>query len=84
LQACITGNAVIDNVLTDGGHFYQEGCGVLAQDASNTVIAHNEISFFRYTGVSTGWTWGYAQTVVSNISTHFNHIHDIGMGWLSA
>jgi sialate O-acetylesterase len=80
---CITGNVVIDNVLTDGGHFYQEGCGVLAQDASDTVIAHNEISDFRYTGVSIGWTWGYALTVVSNVSTHFNHIHDIGQGWLS-
>jgi sialate O-acetylesterase len=41
---CITGNSVIDNVLTDGGHFYQEGCGVLAQDASDSIISHNEIS----------------------------------------
>ena len=66
---CITGNSVIDNVLTDGGHFYQEGCGVLAQDASDSIISHNEISNFRYSGISTGWTWGYAETVVSNIST---------------
>ena len=77
------GNNVTDNVLEDGGWVYQEGCGVLAQKVSSTFISHNEIRRFRYTGVSTGWTWGYAPTNVFNVVTEFNHIYDIGQGYLS-
>eukprot|EP01079_Euglenida_sp_SAG-EU17-18_P002842 gene2843-3441_t len=77
------GNVVADNVLSDGGYIYQQGCGVLAQKVGNTSIVHNEISHFRYTGISTGWTWGYGNTPVHDITTAFNHIHDIGLGYLS-
>lgn len=37
------GHLVADNVMTDGGHVCQEGCGVLAQNIGNTTITHNEI-----------------------------------------
>ena len=77
------GIMVSGNVIEDGGHFYQEGCGVLAQNMEDTVIAHNEIRHFRYTGVSMGWMYGYQPTNTRNISTRFNHIHHIGEGWLS-
>eukprot|EP00937_MAST-01D_sp_MAST-1D-sp2_P001583 g1583.t1 len=77
------GCAVEDNVLSDGGLVFPQGCGVLAQKVAAVSIAHNEIARFRYTGVSTGWTWGYGATNTANISTAFNHIHDIGMGFLS-
>ena len=49
----------------------------------NSTISHNEIGWFRYTGVSVGWTWGYGPTVVHDVITSYNHIHDIGMGYLS-
>jgi hypothetical protein len=76
-----TGITVSDNVLTDGGYVYQEGCGVLSQNSvANIHILHNEISYFRYTGVSTGWTWGYGPTAVQSVFTGFNHIFQIGMG----
>ena len=42
---------VTDNVITDGGHIWQEGCGVLSQHAASIDILHNEISYMRYTGV---------------------------------
>ncbi len=74
---------VTDNVITDGGHIWQEGCGVLSQHAASIDILHNEISYMRYTGVSTGWTWGYGRTVVHHVRTMFNHIHHIGLGYLS-
>jgi hypothetical protein len=77
------GHVVADNVMSDGGHVCQEGCGVLAQNIGSTNITHNEIGHFRYTGVSTGWTWGYGHTVVHDIVTSFNHIHHIGEGFLS-
>jgi hypothetical protein len=76
-------NQVSNNVITNGGHIYQMGCGVLCQNAKDILISSNEISYFRYTGVSTGWTWGYGATLVSNITTAYNHIHHIGLGYLS-
>ena len=52
---------------------------MLAQMVGNSTITHNEIGWFRYTGVSVGWTWGYGPTVVHDVITSFNHIHDIGV-----
>jgi hypothetical protein len=72
-----------DNVITDGGHVWQEGIGVFVQGAGNVSVSHNEISHLRYSGVSTGWTWGYGPTVVHDIKTTYNHIHHIGLGYLS-
>ena len=77
------GHFVTDNVLSDGGHVFHQGCGVLAQAIADTSIAHNEIARFHYSGVSTGWTWGYGPTVTHDIKTTSNFIHDIGLGFLS-
>lgn len=77
------GHLIADNVMRDGGHVCQEGCGILAQNIGNSTLTHNEIGHFRYTGISTGWTWGYGRTVVHDIITSFNHIHHIGEGFLS-
>ena len=56
---------------------------MLSQKASHVRIAHNEIHHFRYTGISTGWTWGYGPSYVSNVTVEYNHIHDIGLGYLT-
>ena len=77
------GNKISNNFMKNGGQIYQMGCGVLCQNSRDSLITHNEISYFKYTGVSTGWTWGFGPTVVSNITTSFNHIHHIGLGYLS-
>ena len=52
------GHTITDNIMLDGGHVCQEGCGVLAQNIGNSTISHNTIGHFKYTGISTGWTWG--------------------------
>lgn len=57
------GHVISNNIISDGGFIWQEGCGVFAQNIGATTISHNEIARFRYTGVSTGWTWGYGKTV---------------------
>jgi hypothetical protein len=78
------GHRVVDSRLSDGGKVWQEGCGVLAQKVQNVTIAHNEIAHFRYTGISIGWTWGYGgPTATRDVLTSHNHIHDIGLGYLS-
>lgn len=40
--------SVSDNLLEDGGYYYQEGCGVLAQQVAYASILHNEIRYFKY------------------------------------
>ena len=55
-------------------------CG-LCQEERSLTSAQKRPS--QYTGVSTGWTWGYGHTFVRNVSTSYNHIHHIGEGWLS-
>jgi hypothetical protein len=77
------GHVVRDSILRDGGHVWQMGVGIMVQDAARVTLTHNEIHRFRYSGISTGWTWGYGPTVVHDVVTSFNHIHEIGMGYLS-
>ena len=76
-------NEVSNNVLEQGGFVYQEGCGVLAQSVANVNISHNLIQNFSYTGVSLGWTWGYAATTCHDNYVGFNMINNIGLGLLS-
>ncbi|XP_065175180.1 uncharacterized protein LOC135805110 [Sycon ciliatum] len=76
-------NTLTDSTLADGGHIFKEGCGVLLQMAGHNTITHNHIHHFHYTGVSIGWSWGYAATSSPGNIISYNHIHHIGMGDLS-
>jgi len=69
--------AIADTVIADGGHVVPAGTGVLAQEAANTTITHNHVHHMRYTGISTGWTWGYMATSDCGQEVSFNLIHDI-------
>lgn len=48
------GTTVTNSILENGGAFYQEGAGVLAQQVVAANISHNTIRNFSYTGVSIG------------------------------
>lgn len=77
------GVSITDSVMEDGGHVCPAGTGILSQEAYATTISHNHIHHFFYTGVGTGWTWGYAADSDGNTTVSFNHIHDIFQGVLS-
>eukprot|EP01083_Nonionella_stella_P066551 175316_1 len=74
---------VSNNYIMDGGYVFEAGCGVLAQTFAYTNITNNEIKSFKYTGISTGWTWHYQATSVSNNIVARNRISDIGQWTLS-
>ncbi|TVS19906.1 MAG: right-handed parallel beta-helix repeat-containing protein [Planctomycetaceae bacterium] len=75
---------VVDNCfLHNGGNVFPAGCGILLQRASHNEITHNEISDFYYTGISVGWSWGYAESSAHHNIVRYNHVHHLGWGVLS-
>lgn len=72
-----------DSVLEYGGVIVEAGAGILLQQAADSYLIHNSIHDFAYTGISTGWTWGYAPTSNVNLYVGFNEIYNIGLGRLS-
>ena len=77
------GNRITDNHIGDGGHVFHAALGVHCMDCFGTVIAHNHIHDFFYSGINCGWTWGYGVHVAKDNLIEKNHIHDIGHGVLS-
>ncbi len=83
LHTRTTGCSVTDCKITHVGRRYYSACGILIMHASETDILYNEIGDLYYTGVSVGWTWGYAKTVCRDNRIIGNHIYDLGKGFLS-
>ena len=77
----VTGLTLEDSVVTNGGHVYRMGPGVLVGACTSCRITHNDIHTWRYTGINTGC--GFKNDVVLSTSVSYNHIHSIGQGELS-
>ena len=65
------------------GRVFFSACGVTGGAVHRMVIAHNRIHDVFYSGVSLGWTWGYAETVSANHLVEYNDIQHISQGLLN-
>lgn len=77
------GNLILNNTISNCGKRYFAACGVLIMHSHGNTVAHNDISYLYYTGVSVGWVWGYGDSITCDNIIEKNHIHHIGLGKLS-
>ncbi len=74
---------VRDCLVAHGGRVHPAGCGVWIGDSPDNVVEHLDIVDFYYTGISVGWTYGYAPSRAHRNRIASNHIREIGQGVLS-
>lgn len=68
---------VSDNEIHDCGHVSPSSIGIFVGNAGRCQVLHNHIHHLRYTGISVGWTWGYAPSATVANRIDGNHVHHI-------
>jgi parallel beta-helix repeat protein len=74
---------ISDCHIHDGGHVHESGVGILIGKASGTVVQHNSVHDFGYSGISVGWAWYCEEGNAYGNAIEYNHVYNIGRGELS-
>jgi hypothetical protein len=69
--------------IASGGRRAPAAVGVWIGKSSNNLVQRNTIEDFYYTGISVGWTWGYAASEADHNLIRLNRIGKIGQDVLS-
>jgi len=57
-----SGNTVSTNVIRHVGQDYLDAVGVWVGITRHTTVAHNEVGYTPYSGMSIGWGWGWTSS----------------------
>lgn len=76
-------NRITDNHIHHGGEIYFQAAGIISMHSFANEIAHNHVHHLYYTGISVGWIWGFRPSISWDNLIEYNHVHDLGFGWLS-
>jgi hypothetical protein len=82
-EAIASHNTIRNTLIASGGRVHPAGIGVIVFQSPDNLIQHNEIVDFYYTGISSGWTWGYGKALATGNQYLDNYVHQIGQGVLS-
>lgn len=79
-----TGNiTVAGNHIRDTGLVHPGAVGIWIGQSFDNLVSHNAIARTTYTGISVGWTWGYAAATSGRNKIIGNLLYDIGRGQLA-
>lgn len=70
-------NVVSNCLITRLGSVHPAAVGVWMAQTSDNRIVNNELSYISYSGISTGWTWGFEHNYTKNNYIAHNHIHHV-------
>ena len=76
-------NLISNCTIRAGGKYNPEGTGIALTHCSDTKILHCDIYDMMYSGISVGWSWGFAGSVAQRNEIAFNRIWDLGKGIMS-
>lgn len=71
------GNIISNCLITSLGHVHPAAVGVWMAQTSDNKVVNNEISYISYSGISTGWTWGFEPNYTKNNYIAHNYIHHV-------
>ena len=54
-----SGNTVSRSIVQFPGQEYQDAVGIRVGHSTGTAIAHNDVGYTPYSGISVGWGWGW-------------------------
>lgn len=76
-------NTVDNNFIHHCGEIFQGSIIVWIGRSSYNTVTHNELCDSDYTGISVGWSWGFAPSSAHHNIIEYNHIHHCGHKILS-
>jgi parallel beta-helix repeat protein len=69
---------IISNEISYGGNVFAGGVALATFRADNVALVDNLIHHHRYTGISVGREFGYAQSFTTNVLIQANYIYNTG------